>query len=392
MTDARAPLVVALDSVTLADVPRVGGKNASLGELIRRLSAAGVRVVGGFATTVAAYRAFVEANALEPEIGRIMRDYQERRLPLARAGREIRERFSRAELPTDVARAVAAAYGELRSREPAERSRSPFARARRPRICPRRASRANRRRFSTCAVKTRCSRRAGAASPRSTRTPRSATARTTASTSSGSRCRSACKPMVRSDRGAAGVMFSIDTETGFPGVVVISGAGGSAKRSCKAASSRTSIASSSRYSARKAAGPSSSGDAGASSESSSTAPPHADASRQDAPFRAGRLRALGRRTARARALGRPDRGALRQAHGHGVGEGRPHGRALRAASETGDGPGPPRHGRAQDIHAPGERGAACCPAPPSAMPWRRGACAASEAPRKSRASSRAVCS
>lgn len=46
----------ALANVSLGDLLRVGGKNASLAELIRHLSAAGVPVVGGFATTVAAYR------------------------------------------------------------------------------------------------------------------------------------------------------------------------------------------------------------------------------------------------------------------------------------------------------------------------------------------------
>jgi pyruvate,water dikinase len=56
------PYVVALESVSMLDVPRVGGKNASLGELLQRLNQAGVRAVGGFATDVAAYAAFLAAN------------------------------------------------------------------------------------------------------------------------------------------------------------------------------------------------------------------------------------------------------------------------------------------------------------------------------------------
>ena len=46
------------------DVAQVGGKNASLGEMIRELRSEGVRVPGGFATTAAAYRAYVEHNGL----------------------------------------------------------------------------------------------------------------------------------------------------------------------------------------------------------------------------------------------------------------------------------------------------------------------------------------
>ena len=49
-----AELVVALEAVGLEAIGEVGGKNASLGEMIRQLSAQGVRVPGGFATTAAA--------------------------------------------------------------------------------------------------------------------------------------------------------------------------------------------------------------------------------------------------------------------------------------------------------------------------------------------------
>ena len=60
--------VVSLADVSLQDVAIVGGKNASLGELIRHLRKAGVRVAPGFATTVAAYKAFIAANGLEGTI------------------------------------------------------------------------------------------------------------------------------------------------------------------------------------------------------------------------------------------------------------------------------------------------------------------------------------
>jgi len=60
--------VLPLESLRMADVPTVGGKNASLGELISQLSAAGVRVPGGFATTAQAYVDFLRESGLKARI------------------------------------------------------------------------------------------------------------------------------------------------------------------------------------------------------------------------------------------------------------------------------------------------------------------------------------
>ena len=67
--------VLALQAVSMRDVARVGGKNASLGELLQRLSQAGVRAVGGFATEVSAYAAFLAANDLTRVIESAMTAY-----------------------------------------------------------------------------------------------------------------------------------------------------------------------------------------------------------------------------------------------------------------------------------------------------------------------------
>ena len=60
--------VVWLHDLRMADVARVGGKNASLGELIGELAPLGVRVPGGFATTAEAYRDFLAAGGLDQRI------------------------------------------------------------------------------------------------------------------------------------------------------------------------------------------------------------------------------------------------------------------------------------------------------------------------------------
>ena len=60
MSVSDDPYVVSLADVDLNDIPRVGGKNAALGQMIRELSSEGIRIPGGFAITVAAYRAFLK--------------------------------------------------------------------------------------------------------------------------------------------------------------------------------------------------------------------------------------------------------------------------------------------------------------------------------------------
>ena len=57
-----------LKDLRMADLEQVGGKNASLGEMISGLSAAGIRVPGGFATTAEAYREFLAAGGLDKRI------------------------------------------------------------------------------------------------------------------------------------------------------------------------------------------------------------------------------------------------------------------------------------------------------------------------------------
>ena len=59
--------------LTIADVPRVGGKNASLGEMIRELSPKGIQIPDGLALTAQAYHAFIKFNELEGRIQDILK-------------------------------------------------------------------------------------------------------------------------------------------------------------------------------------------------------------------------------------------------------------------------------------------------------------------------------
>ena len=60
--------VIPLEQLSMQDVPRVGGKNASLGEMLQNLAPLGVRVPGGFATTADAYREFLAQDGLADRI------------------------------------------------------------------------------------------------------------------------------------------------------------------------------------------------------------------------------------------------------------------------------------------------------------------------------------
>ncbi len=112
MTDS----VVWFDEVGRDDVATVGGKNASLGEMVSNLASRGVPVPPGFATTAEAYWRFVEANGLNDEIARRLDDYQDGKSSLAETGSAIRGAFLAADWPEDIAEAIRGAYEALSQR------------------------------------------------------------------------------------------------------------------------------------------------------------------------------------------------------------------------------------------------------------------------------------
>src|SRR3546814_2964197 len=84
--------------------------------MIVALSSAGVRVPSGFATTAAAYREFVSANGLAPDIRSHLEAYRAGKTSLAEAGRAIRGRFLDSAFPSAIADRISAAYEELGER------------------------------------------------------------------------------------------------------------------------------------------------------------------------------------------------------------------------------------------------------------------------------------
>jgi len=109
-----ADYIVPLDVLSMADVPSVGGKNASLGEMIRHLSGAGVRVPGGFATTAQAFRDFLDHNDLRARIDARLTALDVADVTaLAQTGAEIRAWVAAGSLPPALEAGLRAAYAAL---------------------------------------------------------------------------------------------------------------------------------------------------------------------------------------------------------------------------------------------------------------------------------------
>ena len=116
--DASRRLVVPFDQLRMTDVDAVGGKNASLGEMISQLSAAGVRVPGGFATTADAFRLFLSHNQLTERIARRLEPLNPDDVKsLIDCGAEIRNWIIAAQLPPPLEDAVRTAFAQLQAGE-----------------------------------------------------------------------------------------------------------------------------------------------------------------------------------------------------------------------------------------------------------------------------------
>lgn len=106
--------IVWFKNLSMENLPQVGGKNASLGEMISKLSGAGVKVPGGFATTAQAFRDFLSHNQLKERINPLLKRLDVADvLALAEAGKTIRQWVMEEPLPEALEMAVTAAYGKM---------------------------------------------------------------------------------------------------------------------------------------------------------------------------------------------------------------------------------------------------------------------------------------
>src|SRR4026208_1095677 len=107
-------LVLPLENCRMSDVGKVGGKNASLGELISQLSASGVRVPGGFATTAEAFEQFLAHNKLGEAIQKTLFTWSvEDMQALSRTGAELRKKIEAGAMPPELEKQIRDEYARV---------------------------------------------------------------------------------------------------------------------------------------------------------------------------------------------------------------------------------------------------------------------------------------
>jgi pyruvate,water dikinase len=215
-----------LENLGSQDVKLVGGKNASLGEMIGTLKEEGIQVPDGFATTAEAYWKFVRENELTGKLEALLHDLKNRKKPLEKVGQAIRSLFLHAEFPEDIAQDIRKAYRELGRRYGAEEVDVAVRSSATAEDLPEASFAGQQETFLNVTGEAQlmeACRRCYA----SLFTDRAITYRKEHGFDDLKVALSVgVQKMVRSDKAGAGVIFSIDTETGFPHVVVITAAFG----------------------------------------------------------------------------------------------------------------------------------------------------------------------
>ncbi len=108
------PFIIWFDQITYKDVPLVGGKNASLGEMYIKLTEKGIKVPYGFAVTAEAYKYFIKENSLDNKIREILTGLDTHNVEdLQKRGRRIRNLILRAKMPKDLEEEIKKAYAKL---------------------------------------------------------------------------------------------------------------------------------------------------------------------------------------------------------------------------------------------------------------------------------------
>ncbi len=208
------------------DVGSVGGKNANLGDMIQSLKSEGIRVPGGFATTAEAYRAFLDANDLDDRLTDELSKLEEDGSNLRDVGEACRRSIGEAEFPDEMRTAIRDAYRELGERYETEdldvavRSSATAEDLPEASFAGQQETYLNVSGEDTVLAATRdCI--------ASLFTDRAISYRQENGFDHMKVALSVgVQTMVHSDRAGSGVMFSLDTESGFPDVVVIDAAWG----------------------------------------------------------------------------------------------------------------------------------------------------------------------
>ena len=215
-----------LEELNSQDVDLVGGKNASLGEMIQSLKQEGVQVPDGFATTADAYWEFIEENNIKDKIQSHLDQLDEDEQSLAEVGQSIRRLFLEGNFPEAVAKSIRKAYEELSQRYDKPEVDVAVRSSATAEDLPEASFAGQQETFLNVSSETElleACRKCYA----SLFTNRAINYRQEQGFDHMQVALSVgVQKMVRSDKAGAGVMFSIDPETGFPNVILISAAWG----------------------------------------------------------------------------------------------------------------------------------------------------------------------
>ncbi|MEZ2234515.1 phosphoenolpyruvate synthase [Microcoleus sp.] len=219
-------LILWFDEVGIADIPLVGGKNASLGEMIQQLTPKGVNVPNGFATTAYAYRYFIESAGLDSKLRELFADLEVENVNnLRQKGKQARSLILETPFPRDLQAAIASAYDKLcdrygESTDVAVRSSATAEDLPDASFAGQQETYLN---VHGCTSVLECSHKCFA----SIFTDRAISYRQLRGFDHFDVALSVgVQKMVRSDLASSGVMFSIDTETGFKNAALITAAYG----------------------------------------------------------------------------------------------------------------------------------------------------------------------
>jgi pyruvate, water dikinase len=223
MTD---PNIRFFTEIGLNDVPSVGGKNASLGEMIRHLEGKGIKVPPGFATTATAYWRFLEEGKLKEKIISLLNELKKGKRSLQIIGKEIRQTIISTPLPKSFADELLAAYAKLGKMEKKKNIAVAVRSSATAEDLPTASFAGQQESYLNIqgekALLDAC-RRCFA----SLFTDRAITYREAKGFDHMQVALSVgVQKMVRSDKAGSGVMFTLDTETGFPRLIVINAAFG----------------------------------------------------------------------------------------------------------------------------------------------------------------------
>lgn len=219
--------IIDLNKVGIDDISLVGGKNASLGEMLQNLTAAGISIPNGFVITVSAYKEFIEYNGLEGVIKHIVNSIDYNNIEsLRKGGRQVRLLIENGRFPKEMSETIINKYGLLSKSYNQEYTDVAVRSSATAEDLPDASFAGQQETFLNIhgpATLMDAVRNCFA----SVFTDRAISYRQTFGYDHFSVGLSVCvQKMVRSDLGSSGVAFSLDTESGFKDVIVINGSYG----------------------------------------------------------------------------------------------------------------------------------------------------------------------